>query len=104
MFALQYKVRKGLNNAISTWKPGFSKIYTVSNYRILASRSYTILVGMGDFIRQLLSIEATAKYIWINFVCDCAGFFAFVVAQIPGLSGQLYLIFCIRSLRPTRHS
>jgi len=79
---LRYSIRlkKGLNNAISIWKFSFSKIYIVLNYRILTSRRYIILVGVGDFIKPLLSIKATIKYVWIYFVCGCIGFFAFIIA------------------------
>ena len=48
---------------ILIWKSSLSKVNIISNYYILASRTYTILVGVGDLIGPLLSTKATTKYI-----------------------------------------
>jgi hypothetical protein len=85
-FALKYKGSNGANGAISTWKSSLSKVNTMSNYCILASRTYTILVGVGDLMGPLLSTKATTKCIWIDIMCLCAAFLAFIITEIVGLN------------------
>ena len=101
---LKYEGGNGANGVILTWKSSLSKINTILNYCIFASRANTILVGVGDLMGPLLSTKAMMKYIWINIICLCAAFFAFIMTEIIGLNSQLYFLFCIRSLRPTRHN
>ena len=45
----------------STWKPGFGKIYIVLNNCYLASRSYTVLVSIGDLVRLVFTIKSFSK-------------------------------------------
>jgi len=56
------------------------------NYRILTGRTYTILVGVGDLIGPLFSIKAMTKCIWINIMCLCAAFLAFIITELIGLN------------------
>ena len=56
------------------------------NYYILASRTYTILVGVGDLMGPLLSTKATTKCIWIDIICLYAAFLAFIITEIIGLN------------------
>jgi len=58
----------------------------MSNYCILASRTYTILVGMGDLMGPLLSTKAMTKCIWINIICLYAAFLAFIITEIIGFN------------------
>ena len=53
-----------MNSAILIWKSSLSKVNTISNYCILTSRAYTILVGVGDLMGSLLSTKATTKCIF----------------------------------------
>jgi len=56
------------------------------NYCILASRTYTILVSMGNLMGPLLSTKATTKCIWINIIYLCTAFLAFIVTELVGLN------------------
>jgi hypothetical protein len=58
-FVLKYKGGNSVNGAILIWKSSLSKVNTMLNYYILASRTYTILVSVGDLIGPLLSTKAT---------------------------------------------
>ena len=75
-----------MNDAILTWKSSLSKVNTMLNYCILASRTYMILVGVGDLMGSLLSTKAMMKCIWINIMCLCAAFFAFIITEIVGFN------------------
>ena len=58
----------------------------MSNYCILTSRTYTILVGVGDLIGPLLSAKATTICIWIDIICLYAAFLTFIIAELIGLN------------------
>ena len=75
-----------MNSAILIWKSSLSKVNTISNYCILTSRAYTILVGVGDLMGPLLSTKATTKYIWIDIMCLYAAFLAFIITELIGLN------------------
>jgi len=62
-FALKYKGGNSANGAILTWKSSLSKVNIILNYCILASRTYTILVGVGNLMGPLLSTKAMMKCI-----------------------------------------
>jgi len=53
------------NGMLLTWKSSVCKIYEVLNNCIFASNSNMVLVGMGDFMRLLLSIKTASKCLWI---------------------------------------
>jgi hypothetical protein len=83
---LKYKGGNSANGAISTWKSSLSKVNTMLNYCILASRTYTILVGVGDLMGPLLSTKATTKCIWINIMCLYVAFLTFIITEIIGFN------------------
>ena len=80
----------------STWKPGFSKIYTVLNNCCLASRGYTVLVGVGDLVRLVFTVESFLKGSGRNSMGIRAGFGAAIQAAcLPGSQSSLHTIFRI---------
>ena len=83
---LKYKDGNSANGAILIWKSSLGKVNTISNYCILTSRSYTILVGVGDLIGPLLSTKVITKCIWIDIICLCVAFLAFIITEIIGFN------------------
>ena len=83
---MKYESGNGVNGVILTWKSSLSKINIMLNYCILASRADMILVGVGDLMGLLLSTKVTTKCIWINIMCLCAAFFAFIMTELIGLN------------------
>jgi len=61
VFLLKDKGGNRPNYIELTWKPGFGKIYIVLNNCCLASRSYTVLVSIGNLIRLVFTIELFLK-------------------------------------------
>ena len=83
---LKYKGSNSVNGAILIWKSSLSKVNIMSNYCILASRTYTILVSVGDLMGPLLSTKAITKYIWIDIMCLYVAFLAFIITEIIGFN------------------
>ena len=80
----------------STWKPGFSKIYTVLNNCCLTSRGYTVLVGVGNSVRLVFTVELFLKGSGRNSIGIRVGFRAAIQAACsPGSQSSLYTIFRI---------
>jgi len=61
VFLLKNKGGNCPNYIELTWKPSFSKIYTVLNNRRLASGSYAVLVSIGNLVRLVFALEPFSK-------------------------------------------
>jgi len=96
VFSLKDKGSNCPNYIESTWKPGFSKIYTVLNNYYLASRGYTVLVSVGNSVRLVFTMESFLKGSGRNSMGIRAGFGAAIqAAYSPGSQSSLHTIFRI---------
>ena len=68
----------------------------MSNNCCLAGRGYTVLVGVGDSVRLVFTVESFSKSSWRNSMGIRAGFGAAIQATCsPGSQSSLHTIFRI---------
>ena len=61
VFPLKDKKNNRPNYIKSIWKPSFSKIYIVLNNRHFPSRTYTVLVSIGDLVKLVFALKSFLK-------------------------------------------